>query len=141
VTEECDDASEEGKCIDIIIIPVTTDDEFKLDTVSTPKVSPIGLGTIELCMTDGYPKTGMCDDTFSVSIKPITLDTTQLTVSMDARALNVIDSECDDTTGCITVKYGGAYSGEYEWIINSELNGNIDTSDHVLDVVIEIADI
>ena len=34
----------------------------------------------------------------------------------------------DTTEKTLTVKYGGAYSGTYDMVIKSTINGNIDTS-------------
>ena len=40
----------------------------------------------------------------------------------------------------MTVKYGGAYSGTYDLIIKSKLNGNVDTEDVRLKVLFEVTD-
>ena len=109
-----------------IIIPgpidiVVEDATITLSSVSETRLSPIGLQTVELCMdsdqaTAGIqPMAGMCDNDppFTVAINPIELELSQLNIAEGPRSLNVVS--CDDATGCIEVKYGGAYSGTYEW--------------------------
>jgi hypothetical protein len=95
-------------------------------------------------MDPNYPKTGMCgfDPPFNVTIRAIKLETTQLNINNEGdRNLNVID--CDDTNGCIVIKYGGGYSGKYEWEIKSMDPdvGNLDTSEHPLSILVEVTDV
>jgi hypothetical protein len=125
---------------DVVVDPAT----LSVASVSESTLSPIGLQTVELCLNADYPKAGMCDlvdgdPPFNVSIKPVELELTQLTVNEAPRKLNVV--KCDEATGCLEVKYGGAYSGTYEWEIVSAAHGNIDTSAHPLKVVVEVIDI
>jgi len=69
----------------------------------------------------------MTKEDFSVELLPVTLEKTHLTINNGGRRpLNVIG--VDTTLKTVTVKYGGAYSGTYDWLIKSVKNGNIDTT-------------
>lgn len=82
----------------------------------------------------------MTKDDFTVTIVPVELEETKLIINNEGkRPLNVIAVDPNEKT--ITVKYGGAYSGTYDLIIKSKLNGNLDTSDTQLKVVFEITNI
>ena len=126
----------------IVIGPDTTPDatEIKLASVSESTLSPLAFQTVELCMSAAYPKSGMCTPVppetvpFKVKIKAKTLETSQHNIVSNEKELNIIDGGCDENTGCITVKYGGTYSGTYEWEIESTADGvgAVDTSDHEL---------
>ena len=79
----------------------------------------------------------MTTEDFSVTLVPSYLELTYLTINNDGiRPLNVIAVNTAAKT--ITVKYGGAYSGNYGLVIKSILNGNIDTNATQLHVVFEI---
>jgi riboflavin synthase alpha subunit len=68
----------------------------------------------------------MTKDDFTVTLVPETLEKTYLTINNEGiRELNVVAVDPVDKT--VTVKYGGAYSGTYDVIIKSKLNGNLDT--------------
>ena len=70
----------------------------------------------------------MADDKFTVSLVPRDPDMERPNGDTE-RPLNVV--AIDDTSGApsITVKYGGAYSGVYDWKVSSEVNGDIYTTD------------
>lgn len=90
-------------------------DQNPLQTVSlTPSIiSPIALKTIEIELDPSYPTAGMTKEDFSVTLYPILLEFTYLTINNEGvRPLNVIAVDTDART--ITVKYGGAYSGTYD---------------------------
>ena len=71
----------------------------------------------------------MTKEDFSVTIIPAELELSHLSINNEGvRPLNVV--AVDTTAKTITVKYGGAYSGTYDLLVKSELNGNIDTSGH-----------
>ena len=78
---------------------------------------------------------------FNVSIEPVELEISQLRVTEAPRKLNVVN--CDQSTGCIEVKFGGGYSGDYEWVVESTNTsvGNIDTSEHPLKILVEVTDV
>ena len=68
---------------------------------------------------------------------PEYLDLTYLTINNDGiRPLNVI--AVDTVAKTITVKYGGAYSGNYGLVIKSVRNGAIDTNATQLNVTFEV---
>ena len=70
----------------------------------------------------------MSKDDFYVMIVPYELEKTQLIINNEGRReLNVV--AVDQTAKTITVKYGGAYSGTYDVIIKSEINGYLYTGD------------
>lgn len=74
-----------------------------------------------------------------MKIVPESLELTHLTINNEGiRQLNVV--AVDTTAKTLTLKYGGAYSGTYDMVIKSELNGNLDTSGFKLHVVFEILD-
>ena len=88
----------------------------KVKSISESTLSPIGLQNVTICMADDYPTTDMCKESppFTVKIEAIELETSHLNINNEGnRTLNVID--CDESTGCIKVKFGGGYSGKYEW--------------------------
>ena len=98
-------------------------------TTVTPAIaSPILMNTIRLMLNPTYPADTMAGDTFTVSLVPRDPDLTRPNGEAE-RPLNVI--AFDDTNGApsITVKYGGAYSGVYDWKVRSEINGNLETKD------------
>ena len=70
----------------------------------------------------------MADDKFTVSLVPRNPDLKRPNGEAE-RPLNVIDR--DNTTGApsLTVKYGGAYSGVYDWKVSSEANGDLFATD------------
>ena len=79
----------------------------------------------------------MTTEDFSVIMVPEYLDLTYLTINNDGiRPLNVI--AVDTVAKTITVKYGGAYSGNYGLVIKSIRNGAIDTNATQLNVTFEI---
>ena len=91
-------------------------------------VSPIAFRTIDIQLTDTYPVETMSKDDFYVMIVPYELEKTQLIINNEGRReLNVV--AVDQTAKTITVKYGGAYSGTYDVIIKSEINGYLYTGD------------
>ena len=123
---------------------VYTDSGFDLNasplqTVSiTPsQISPIAFTTIEIGLDATYPTAGMTKEDFSVTLVPITLELTYLTINNGGvRPLNVIAVDSEART--ITVKYGGAYSGTYNIQIASQINGRIDSINTPLLVVFEV---
>jgi hypothetical protein len=50
---------------------------------------------------------------------------------------------CDETTGCILVKYGGAYSGTYTWDIESTdpAHGTVDTTGEEFRALVEVTEV
>jgi hypothetical protein len=69
----------------------------------------------------------MTKDDFTVMLVPEELELTYLTVNNEGkRELNVV--AVDPVAKTVTVKYGGAYSGTYDIVIKSKLNGNVATS-------------
>ena len=113
---------------------------IKAVTVNPAKISPIALRTIVINLDPSYPASGMTKDDFSVTLIPVKLEITHLTVNNEGRRpLNVIG--VDTTAKTVTVKYGGAYSGTYDLLVKSKTNGNIDTSGTPLKVVFEITKI
>lgn len=79
----------------------------------------------------------MTKEDLSVTIVPVSLELTHLTINNEGiRPLNVV--AVDTTLKTITVKYGGTYSGTYDLVIKSTLNGNIDTTATQLKAVFEI---
>ena len=101
----------------------------------------MGLGTVELCIAPAW--TGMCDNDppFEVSLVPQELELTQLRQHNNPRPLNVVG--CDESTGCILVKYGGAYSGTYTWDIESTdpAHGTIDTVGEEFRALVEVTEV
>ena len=74
-----------------------------------------------------YPSAGMTVDDLTVFLMPVELERTYLTVRDEGyRELNVV--AVDPVAKTVTVKYGGAYSGTYDVVIKSKLNGNVETS-------------
>ena len=79
------------------------------------------------------------DDLF-VTIVPEELELTYLTINnAGVREFNVVAVDTEAKT--LTIKYGGAYSGTYDFVITSIVNGNIDTWQIELTAVFEITDI
>ena len=79
----------------------------------------------------------MTKEDFKVTLVPVELELTHLTINNEGiRPLNVI--AVDTTLKKITVKYGGAYSGLYDLVVTSAINGNVDTTATQLKVVFEI---
>jgi hypothetical protein len=78
----------------------------------------------------------MDTDTFSVSIIPQDPDLTRPNGDAE-RPLNVV--AVDPSSKSITVKYGGAYSGIYDWVVHSEMWGNLETTDVPLSVKIAVS--
>ena len=102
-------------------------------------VSPIALRTIVIQLSMTYPSTGMTKDDLTVILMPESLERTYLTIrDQGVRELNVV--AVDPVAKTVTVKYGGAYSGTYDIVIKSKLNGNVDTDDVQLKVVFEVTD-
>ena len=109
-----------------------TDFELNADpitaTMITPStISPIALRTVVIQLNDGYPTTDMTKEDFSVTIIPEELELSHLEINNDGvREFNVVAVDTDLKT--VTIKYGGAYSGTYDVLIKSAVNGNIDSS-------------
>ena len=81
----------------------------------------------------------MTKDDFTVTIVPVELELSWLNVNNDGiREFNVV--AVDTVAKTITIKYGGAYSGTYDLVIKSTLNGNIDTEAIQLKAVFELLD-
>jgi len=100
---------------------------IKTVALDPPEVSPIALRTIDIELDSTYPEAGMTKEDFKVILVPVTLELTHLTINNEGiRPLNVI--AVDTTLKKITVKYGGAYSGLYDLVVTSALNGNVDTT-------------
>jgi len=100
---------------------------IKTVALNPPEVSPIALRTIDIELDSTYPETGMTKEDFKVILVPVTLELTHLTINNEGiRPLNVI--AVDTTLKKITVKYGGAYSGLYDLVVTSAINGNVDTT-------------
>ena len=101
---------------------------YTLNSVSDPTLSTRALTTIELCIDPVW--IGMCanDPPFEVSLVPTSLEISQMNQDYDPRPLRVVG--CEESTGCIDVKYGGAYAGNYTWDITSTdpAIGKIDTA-------------
>ena len=82
----------------------------------------------------------MSKEDFTVLMVPQELELSRLIINNDGeRYLNVV--AVDKTAKTITVKYGGAYSGTYEFVIKSTANGNLNTEGVTLKVVFEITNI
>ena len=112
-------------------------DPIKTVSLDPPKISPIALRTLVINLDPNYPAAGMTKEDFSVTLVPVELELTYLTINNEGvRPLNVI--AVDDVAKTITVKYGGAYSGTYDLLIKSVTNGNVDTTASPLTVVFEI---
>ena len=112
-------------------------DRIKTLSLEPQQISPIALRTLVINLDPTYPAHGMTVDDFSVTLVPVELELTYLTINNEGiRPLNVI--AVDDVEKSITVKYGGAYSGTYDLLIKSQLHGNVDTSATQLEVVFEI---
>ena len=101
---------------------------YSVTTVTPAVASPILTTTITLMLNPTYPAETMATDTFSVALVPRDPDLTRPNGEA-ARPLNVV--AYDDTNGApsITVKYGGAYSGVYDWTVSSAANGDLVTRD------------
>jgi len=100
---------------------VTPEAQTKIVTSITPAIaSPILYKTLELQLGAGYDTTDFETDTFTVAIIPHlvedTIDRCQDTKLTGRRALNVVAT--DATAKTLTVKYGGAYSGEYKLCVS-----------------------
>ena len=107
--------------------------------ITPANISPIALRTIVVQLYADYPVSGMTKDDFTVTIVPESLELTYLTINNEGvRQLNVV--AVDTTAKTITLKYGGAYSGTYDFVIKSATNGNVDTASFQLKVVFEITD-
>lgn len=91
---------------------------LKLESVDPPSVSPIIPQLLTLQLSDSYDSTNMELDTFYVGLVGLKPDQARPNGDM-VRWLNVVDF--DKVAKTITVKYGGAYSGNYKWILESEL--------------------
>ena len=131
-----------------IVLPAGSGGESTLDpvshtlsTISDEVLAPLGLQTIDLCIAPAWA--GMCDNDppFEVSLVPTSLEITQLRQHNNPRPLRVVD--CDETSGCIKVKYGGAYSGNYTWDITSTdpAKGKIVTDGKEFRAVVEVTDV
>ena len=69
----------------------------------------------------------MTKDDFMVTIVPESLEISHLFINNEGvRELNVVAVDIGAKT--IIVKYGGAYSGTYDLVVKSVINGNVDTS-------------
>ena len=79
--------------------------------------SPILPQLIKLFLSDGYDATSMESDVWTVQLKPTDGSLTRPNGSL-ARSLNVV--AFNQTERSITVKYGGAYSGFYDWTVSSQ---------------------
>ena len=114
---------------------------YTLDSVSDETLSSRALTTLELCIAPAW--TGMCDDdpAFEVSLVPTSLEISQMNQDYDPRPLRVVG--CDASTGCIEVKYGGAYSGNYTWDIASTdpAIGKIDTAGKEFRALVEVTEV
>lgn len=108
-------------------------------SITPSEISPISFETIVFELSPTYPTTGMTKDDFTVTIVPVELELSWLNVNNEGiRELNVV--AVDTSAMTITVKYGGAYSGTYDIVIKSVLNGNIDTENIQLKAVFETLD-
>ena len=95
--------------------------------ITPSSVSPIALRTLVIQLYADYPVAGMTKDDFTVTIVPESLELTYLTINNGGvRQFNVV--AVDDVAKTITIKYGGAYSGTYDLVIKSKINGNVDTA-------------
>jgi hypothetical protein len=82
----------------------------------------------------------MTKEDLTVTIVPESLELSYLSVNNDGiRELNVV--AVDTVAKTVTVKYGGAYSGTYDILVESVANGNVDTAAVQLKVVFEITGI
>lgn len=109
------------------------------ESITPPRLSPIHFKTLEVQLAASYPISGMTVDDFEVTLVPDSLEVTHLTVNNDGRRqLNVV--AVDPIAKTLTVKYGGAYSGLYDVLIKSKVNGNVDTSAIQVTVIFEILD-
>lgn len=115
-------------------------DPISIISLDPPKISPIALRTLVIYLDPDYPADGMTVDDFSVTIVPVELEITYLTINNEGvRPFNVV--AVDTEAKSVTVKYGGAYSGTYDLLVKSTINGNLDTTAAQLQVVFEITNI
>ena len=98
---------------------------LKLESVTPSSVSPIIAQLLTLELSDSYDSTDMELDTFYVGLVGLKPDQARPNGDM-VRWLNVVDF--DKAAKTITVKYGGAYSGKYKWILESEQQGAFRTN-------------
>lgn len=115
---------------------------FEVESITPNSASPILVETLVIQFSESYDNAGMDDDIFTVSLYPVDPENTQGNVHIEVtdhnRPLNVIGQSAADKT--ITVKYGGAYSGEYNLIVHSDTHGNILTSGVTFTAKIEVLD-
>lgn len=81
-----------------------------VSTLDPPTASPIAVTTIKINFNMAYDAASIDADTFSVELVPKNPDLTRPNGAL-ARPLRVVAQ--DSATRSITVKYGGAYTGEY----------------------------
>lgn len=93
---------------------------LRLVSITPASVSPIIAQTLVLELNDAYDTTDMELDTFTVGLAPRDLDLARPGGDL-VRWLNVVDY--DKVARTITVKYGGAYSGKYQIILESARQG------------------
>lgn len=91
-----------------------------LESISPPSASPIITQELTLQLSSTYDTSDMDDDTFYVGL--VATDEANARPNGDmVRWLNVVSY--DKVLKTITVKYGGAYSGDYKILLESEIQG------------------
>ena len=93
---------------------------LRLTSVTPESVSPIIPQLLTLQLNDAYDSTNMELDTFTVGLAATDTDNARPNGDL-VRWLNVVDF--DKTAKTITVKYGGAYTGKYKILLESQLQG------------------
>ena len=90
-----------------------------VSTLDPPTVSPIAVKLIKITFNAAYDSASIDSDSFEVAMVPKNPDLTRPNGSL-ARPLRVVAK--DSATNSITVKYGGAYSGEYSITIKNSVS-------------------
>jgi len=90
-----------------------------VSTLDPPTVSPIAVKLIKIYFNAAYDSASIDSDTFEVAMVPKNPDLTRPNGSL-ARPLRVVAK--DSATNSITVKYGGAYSGEYSITVKNSVS-------------------
>ena len=93
---------------------------LRLTSITPESVSPIIPQLLTLQLNDAYDSTNMELDTFTVGLAATDTDNARPNGDL-VRWLNVVDF--DKTAKTITVKYGGAYTGKYKILLESQLQG------------------